>query len=549
MNWSCNHWLIAGIALLGCSGRAQSTCDSNDQCTPPGSHSATGGAAGNGSDDGMSGSRASGAAGKAGSAGKATPVMNDGRTDSQTASRAGNTSSGASNLANSGASTGGASTGGASTGGASTGGASTGGTTSNGGGAPAGGSAGARVGGGGTSNAGASGASASSGDVCDSPYCKFGTDSSDGAAAVAVDSSGNIYVAGNTNGALASPNAGATDVFVRKLDAKGATLWTRQFGSSSDDFASSIVVDSAGNVYVGGDTYGALSGTNAGSCDSFLRKFDASGATLWTRQFGSPGPEQLGALALDTSGQIYAAGSTYPTGNQSSGDPFVRKFDASGSTLWAQQFGGADEDEAEAVAVDASGNVYVAGWTYDLIPDSKLGSWDAFVRKLDASGAAQWTRVFGTANADVIAVAAVDGQGNLYVVGSTSSGLAGPSFGSEDAFIRKFDTNGATLWTRQIGSSDYDYGVGLGIDGTNNVYVVGSTSGAFVGTNAGAQDAYVRKLDASGSTLWTKQFGTASDEAARGATVDASGAVYVVGYQGDSVTGDAFLLRVSAQSP
>jgi len=523
LNRSFNQWLIASIALLGCSGRVQSSCETNDQCAssagPPRASGGSGGTASQGTELGMSGNRMSGG-GKSGTAGKGATAPVDARSDSQAATIAGHANGGASNSAGSETVVGGTAAGGIfSSGGA----IAIGGTAGNEAAAPTG--------------------------WCATPYCIFGTPSPDGALAVAVDGSGNSYVAGITNGALASANAGAADVFVRKFDAGGATVWTRQFGSEKDDFASSIAVDSDGNVYVAGDTYGSLAGASAGSADSFLRKLDKSGTTIWTRQFGSRGPEQLGAVTLDVSGNVYVAGSTYPTGNQSSGDPYVRKFDASGGTLWAKQFGGADEDEAEAVAVDAAGNVYVAGWTYDLIPDSKLGSWDAFVRKLDANGAALWTRVFGTPDADVIEVAAVDGEGNLYVAGSTGNALAGPSFGSLDAFVRKFDPSGATLWTRQIGTSGYDYGAGLGVDGSNNVYVVGSTDAAFAGSSAGLQDVFIRKLDKSGSTLWTKQIGTASDEAARGATADAEGSVYAVGAQGDAVQGDAFLLRISGQAP
>jgi hypothetical protein len=513
MHHCFNHWLIASIALLGCSGRAQSSCEIGDRCASFGGQSPSfGGTHGKEVVSGLGG-RSMGSAGATGTAGRGAAV--DPRSDSQSPTIAGRANGG----------------GGNSTGSETV----AGGTTSSGGSSALGGSGGIE------------GTTPTS--WCATPYCVFGTDSSDGGLAVAVDKSGNIYIAGSTNGALAGANAGAADAFVRKLDAAGAVVWTRQFGTSSDDYATSIAVDGDGNVYVAGDTLGALAGSNAGSQDSYLRKLDKSGTTLWTRQFGSQGPEQLGTVALDSSGHAYVSGSTYPTGNQSSGDPYVRKFDASGGTVWAKQFGGADEDEAEAVAVDATGNVYVVGWTYDLIPESKVGSWDAFVRKLDASGNPLWTRVFGTSDPDVIEVAAVDGEGNLYVAGSTGNALAGASFGSQDAFVRKYDPAGATLWTRQIGTSGWDYGIALGVDGDNDVYVVGSTDGAFSGSNAGKQDVFIRKLDKSGSTLWTKQFGTSSSEAAYGATADASGAVYVVGYAGEFEKADGFLLRVPPSAP
>ncbi|MET0793287.1 MAG: SBBP repeat-containing protein [Polyangiaceae bacterium] len=382
--------------------------------------------------------------------------------------------------------------------------------------------------------------------VCGDPYYRFSD--AFGASAVALDGAGNVYIAGNTNSALAGPNAGGSDAVVRKLDAHGATLWTRQFGTPSDDYASGVALDASGNVYVTGTTYGSLEGASAGTADGFLRKLDGSGATLWTKQFGTLGPDSPRALVVAGS-NAYVAGSTYPTGNQNSGDPFGRKFDASGATSWMQEFGGADEDEAFAVAVDGSGNVYVAGYTFDLIPASTQGQRDAFVRKLDPSGSTLWTRQFGTSDDDYVYAAAVDGNGNLYLAGLTYGVLLSGGGMPPDAFVRKFDTSGATLWTRQFGSLDADYGIALGLDGTNNLYVAGTTYGALGGPNAGQEDVFVRKLDAAGTTLWTKQVGTSKDESTQGAAVSATGTVYVVGYSNDGVSAAGFVLQIPDQTP
>jgi len=386
--------------------------------------------------------------------------------------------------------------------------------------------------------------------VCADPYYRFDAATVGGAYAVTVDGNGNVYVAGAVNGAFGGASGGTSDAFVRKFDAKGVMLWAKQFGTSADDQATGIAVDATGNVYVTGPTYGALEGANAGSSDGFLRKLDASGTTLWTRQFGTVGPETPKSLVVDGSGNAYIAGSTYPTGGQGSGDPFVRKFDSSGATVWAKQFGGADEDEASAVAVDSAGNVYVGGYTSDLIPAANQGQRDAFVRKFDASGATLWTRQFGTAENDFVNAARVDSDGSLYVGGSTGARLGSASAGFDDAFVRKFDKNGTVLWTQQIGTVSSDYGYGLGVDGSNNVYAVGSTMGTLSGASAGGNDIFVRKLDSSGTLLWTKQIGTPDDDTALGAVADALGNVFVVGYVADvNFSATAFALHVPAQSP
>ena len=144
---------------------------------------------------------------------------------------------------------------------------------------------------------------------------------------------------------------------------------------------------------------------------------------------------------------------------------------------------------------------------------------------------------------------AVDGNGNAYVAGCTY-GLTSNQ-GVQDAFVRKFDPSGAVLWTQQIGTSGYDYCSALGVDGNDDVFVVGSTGGAFEGSNAGSGDIFVSKLDAGGATLWTKQIGTPLDDSAHGAAVDSAGDVYVVGAKGDDINpdaADAFILQVPASS-
>jgi hypothetical protein len=387
--------------------------------------------------------------------------------------------------------------------------------------------------------------------VCADPYYRFDPGTAGGAYAVTVDGNGNVYVVGGTKGAFGGPNGGTSDAFVRKFDAQGGTLWSIQFGTPADDGATGVAVDATGNVYVTGATYGALEGANAGSSDGFLRKLDASGSTLWTRQFGTVGPESPKSLVVDSSGNAYIAGSTYPTGGQGSGDPFVRKFDASGATVWEKRFGGADEDEASAVAVDGSGNVYVGGYTSDLIPASSQGQRDAFVRKFNSTGAALWTRQFGTSENDFVYAARVDSDGNLYVGGSTGAQLGSSSSGVDDAFVRKFDKNGTVLWTQQFGTPSSDSCYAMGVDGSNNIYVVGSTTGVLSGSNAGGNDIFVRKLDSSGTVLRTTQLGTADDDTALGAVADALGNVFVVGYAYDSVgfSATAFALHVPAQSP
>lgn len=98
-----------------------------------------------------------------------------------------------------------------------------------------------------------------------------------------MDASGNVYVAGSTNGGLSGPNAGLSDGFARKYESDGTPEWTQQFGTSSDDRINAAAADASGNLYVAGQTDGSLDGTSAGKYDCFVRKYDAGGTHEWTR--------------------------------------------------------------------------------------------------------------------------------------------------------------------------------------------------------------------------------------------------------------------------
>jgi hypothetical protein len=299
--------------------------------------------------------------------------------------------------------------------------------------------------------------------------------------------------------------------------------WVRQFGTSNDEQAQGIEAAASG-VYVTGWTVGELPGQRKeGRTESFLRKYDAQGKELWTRQFGL-GTYSEGRVIAATASAVYLAG-------VAGDDVYVRKYDAEGKQYWTARFGTvADaDDQVRGIAVDDSG-VYIAGSTADTLPDQvSAGNADAFVRKYDLEGKELWTRQFGTSNFDQARGIAVNSSG-VYVVGLTVGTLEGQtSAGSHDVFIRKYDAGGKELWTRQFGTSHIEDVSGIAVDGSG-VYVAGSTLSVLPGQkSAGSADMFIRKYDAEGKELWTRQFGTAGYEQARGISVHAS-AVYVAGW-------------------
>ena len=362
--------------------------------------------------------------------------------------------------------------------------------------------------------------------------------SNDYAYGVATDSSGNVYVAGGTNGGLdGNTNAGNTDLFVVKYNSSGTKQWTRQLGSSSRDSANGVATDSSGNVYVTGMTNGGLDGCkNAGIEDLFVVKYNSSGTKQWTNQLGSSSRDSADDVATDSSGNIYVTGTTYSEldGNTSAGkaDLFVVKYNSSGTHQWTKQLGTDRYDEARGVATDSSGNVYVTGYTEGgLDGNTSVGKADLFVVKYNSSGTKQWANQLGTWDTDFANGVATDSSGNVYVTGSTYRSLDGnTSAGNADLFVVKYNSSGTKQWTKQLGSSSDDYANDVVTDSSGNAYVTGTTYGGLdSNTSAGNADLFVVKYNSSGTKQWTKQLGTSSTDTANGVTTDSSGNVYVAG--------------------
>jgi hypothetical protein len=196
-----------------------------------------------------------------------------------------------------------------------------------------------------------------------------------------------------------------------------------------------------------------------------------------------------------------------------------------GDILWLRQVGGVGPAADVASATDAAGNVYVAGFTTGIFPgQTSAGGIDAYVRKYDAAGTELWTRQFGSTGLDQVSGVAVDAGGSVYVAGAAGAALPGQvSAGDNDAYVRKYNAAGTELWTRQFGTAALDSAIGLDVD-AGGVYVAGATEGALPGqTSAGSTDAFARRYDAAGTELWTRQFGTAALDTANGVAVTAAG--------------------------
>jgi uncharacterized delta-60 repeat protein len=282
---------------------------------------------------------------------------------------------------------------------------------------------------------------------------------SDQATALAVDAAGNVYVTGNSAGL-----GTGGDYATIKYDASGNQLWVARFSGpgNSDDNARAIAVDAIGNVYVTGSSMGAGTGT-----DYATIKYDASGSELWVVRFSSPGnsDDYPNALALDSVGNVYVTGS-----NQSGAKPATIKYDSSGNELWVAYFQGVD---AKALAVDAEKSVYVTG----------ASSGFATI-KYDDSGNQLWVASYSDPASDSIGklatgaqAIALDSEGNVYVTGWVFLSDNSADFGTI-----KYDNKGNQVWVARYNGSEMDMANAIALDGQGNVYVTGS-SGEWHGAN------------------------------------------------------------------
>jgi hypothetical protein len=359
---------------------------------------------------------------------------------------------------------------------------------------------------------------------------QFGSSSDDRSNGVSADGLGAVYSVGNTTGSLGAPNAGGSDAYLSKHDADGSLLWVRQLGTSAADEGRGVSADALGNVYISGYTLG---GANPGANDAFVSKYADDGTLQWTRQLGTPAQDRSFGVSADGLGSVYISGTTAGNlagPNAGGEDAFLRKYADDGTVQWTRQLGSTGNDGSFGVSADGFGNVFLAGYTSSALNGPNAGDLDLFVSKYDDSGSLLWTRQQGTAGRDAGMGVSADAVGNVYVTGSTTGSLGGPNAGAEDAFLTKYDASGALQWTRQLGTALPDGSFGVSADELGYVYIAGSTvgglGGPFVG---GSADAFVGKYDADGNVVWTYQIGTPGTDEGTGASADGLGNVYSSG--------------------
>jgi len=351
----------------------------------------------------------------------------------------------------------------------------------------------------------------------------LGGSADDRAYALAVDSSGNAIVAGYTtssNFPLRSPIQsnlkGARNAFVTKLGPAGNTLlFSTYMGGSGSDTAYGVALDSSGNVYVTGDTTSQnfpasnFQKTNHGSQNAFVVKISSTGsALLYGTYLGGASIDHGAAVGVDGAGAAYVTGSTYSANFPvSSGayqrtlaggqDAFVAKLSADGNSLvYGTYLGGSGgstgyPESGQGIAIDAQGNAYIAGSTSSTnFPvlggvQATLDGWvDAFAAKFGPAGTLLYSTYLGGSGTDVANAIAVDGSGNAYLAGYTMSSdlpvtgnaLQSTYGGDYDAFVARLNPAGnSLLYLSYLGGSASDTASGIALDNSGNAYVAGWT--------------------------------------------------------------------------
>ena len=288
----------------------------------------------------------------------------------------------------------------------------------------------------------------------------------DAARAMAIDNTGNVYVTGESGA-----DSTGYDFVTIKYDPDGNEVWVARYNGPDNDWdaARAVAIDESGNVYVTGESVRSET-----DWDFATIKYDADGNEVWVARYNGPddGWDVAHAVAVDAFGNVYVTGESW--GVSTLQDYATIKYDPNGSEVWVARYNGPGNsgDWARAMAINNSGNMYVTG------ESGGAGTeYDYLTIKYDANGNEVWVARYNAANYEDEAEAiAIDNWGNIYVTGNS---WAGGGTGPDYATI-KYDANGNEVWVARYDGpgNGGDWAYAIAIDPSGNVYVTGNSEGS-----------------------------------------------------------------------
>ncbi|HMB95387.1 MAG TPA: SBBP repeat-containing protein, partial [Tepidisphaeraceae bacterium] len=422
----------------------------------------------------------------------------------------------------------------------------------------------------------------------------LGCAADDSGSGIVADAAGNSYITGETSSAAFPTTNGfdsvlaGTDAFVTKLDTSGQVVWSTFLGGSLQDFGAAVALDNSNNVYVAGQTSstdfpttGGFDTTLAGPSDAFVTKITANGALSWSSYLGGSSADNATGIGVDNNGIVYVAGGTsssdfistngFQTARGGSQDGFITAINPNPVAVkWSTYLGGNNTDSITGLVVSQAGTVGVVGTTTSTTNLATVGAndvtfggvSDAFVASIAGAAASPvltWATYLGGGRVDSGAAIAMSTAGDIFVTGSTNSTdflpatqtttpLVSSLGGFQEAFVTHYAAAGTLTSSTYYGNGSTvlptgttggnTTGNGIAVDAAGNIYLVGSTAahtlpGIANGFNSvfggGGRDGFFAVIG-TGNTLQSSFLGGSDIDQVVGVSASGNGDVFVTGF-------------------
>ena len=326
-------------------------------------------------------------------------------------------------------------------------------------------------------------------------------------------------------------NHGATDFYILKLDAMGVVVWQEMFGGSNIDWGNTVKQTSDGGYILAGPSNSTdIPGvTNHGGFDIYVLKLNSNGDVVWEKMYGGSGDDSAASIQQIADGGYVVAGYSNSTDlpgviNHGSDDAYILKINSSGAVVWQKKYGGSSSERVNSMQLTGDGGFIIAGYSDSsdipgLTNHGPAGSEDWYIIRLDSNGDMVWQKMYGDTGDD--AVNSIKQTSDLgYIVAGGFNNIGS---------ITKLDTSGDIIWQKSFGDSDLDT-YNFVQQTTDGGYIVcGSTESTDIpgAPSHGGQDGYIFKLDTSGNVIWQKTYG-GSDQDGIGPIQQTSDGGYIV---------------------